>query len=112
MNWRQRALRGAAAGAAATTAMSAVMLASERLGFVSRLPPERIVDAGFDTLGTDPAPPEEHATATVAHYGYGMGNGALFGVVAPSLPIPRARCGLRPGLPAPELRRMGPARGD
>jgi hypothetical protein len=39
MSWTQRAARGAAAGAAATTAMSAVMLGTERAGLARIMRP-------------------------------------------------------------------------
>jgi Family of unknown function (DUF6789) len=90
MSWKQRAVHGAAAGAAATTAMSAVMLGTERAGLVRKPPPERIVEAGLDAGGIRRTETEENAAATVAHYGYGIANGAVFGVLAPYLPLPRS----------------------
>jgi GH15 family glucan-1,4-alpha-glucosidase len=75
---RQRALRGAAAGAIATVAMSGIMLAAQRAGLMKKLPPEKITERTLDVLRIRRSESAEDASATVAHFGYGIGVGALF----------------------------------
>jgi hypothetical protein len=66
------------------------MLGTDRAGLVSKPPPERIVEAGLDATGTRRTETDENALAAVAHYGYGVANGAVFGLLAPYLPLPRS----------------------
>jgi uncharacterized membrane protein YagU involved in acid resistance len=92
-----RALRGAGGGLVATSAMGLVMLAARRLGIVDQLAPEHIVEAGLDAAGADRderSKQAENAASTVAHLAYGMGNGAVFALVAPRLPGPQVARGL------------------
>lgn len=75
-------LTGAGAGAAATLPMSGVLLASQRLGFLGKLPPEKITEAALDTAHVPRDESTEDALSTLAHFGYGAGCGALFAAVA------------------------------
>lgn len=87
MSLAVRAGRGALGGAAATAAMTAVMLAGKRLGRLDRLAPRVIVERPLRAAGvTDDD--RIAATTAVAHLGYGVANGSLFGVLAPHVPGP------------------------
>ena len=78
---------GAAAGVAATAAMSVVMLGAARRGRLRDPAPEIVAENVVP--GMDDAPePVEDAAGTVAHFAFGAGAGALFGALAPSLPGP------------------------
>ncbi|MEV4063506.1 DUF6789 family protein [Nonomuraea dietziae] len=72
--------RGALAGAKATTAMSGVMLAGDRLGLMRDQPPKRIVRA---LLPGHPRTPKqgEKPLAVLMHYAFGAGAGALLALV-------------------------------
>ena len=73
---------GAAAGATATVAMSAVMLGAKRAGISGELPPERITRTAIDRLSARPLDDHtEHAIASVAHLGFGAVAGALFNLL-------------------------------
>jgi hypothetical protein len=68
--------------------MSAVMLAAQKAGAVGTLAPEGIVRAAVPPL--DGAPdPAVNAASTAAHFGYGIGHGVVFDLLAPYLPGPR-----------------------
>jgi Family of unknown function (DUF6789) len=89
-----RLARGAAGGTLATAAMSLVMLASRRLGLVGKLAPEHITEEALAKAGVDRDEAEEDAATTLAHFSYGVANGAVFALVGPHLPGPRAVRGL------------------
>ena len=73
--------RGAAAGAVATAAMSALMLAAGRAGVMGRQPPEAIVRrAGALTAG-EPRGRLADVLAAVAHLGFGAGTGAAYALL-------------------------------
>jgi hypothetical protein len=75
-----RVVQGAVGGAAATAAMSAVMLAGDKLGLMPDQPPKRIVRAALP--GRKYAPkPGERVLGAVAHFGFGMASGALLRLV-------------------------------
>ena len=75
-------LAGAAAGALATVAMSAVMLGAKRAGITGELPPERITRSAFETVVDEPpSDEEEDAAAATAHIGFGAVAGALFALI-------------------------------
>ncbi len=76
---RTAVLRGMGGGTVATVAMSAVMLAAQKAGFMGKLPPEKITEAALDTLHVDRKESTENALTTVAHFAYGIGCGGLFG---------------------------------
>jgi hypothetical protein len=73
-----RSLRGAGAGAAATIAMSAPMLAAQRLGLMGRQPPEAIAAA----VTGDPDSKKTDVLAVAGHLAFGAGSGALYGLAA------------------------------
>jgi len=73
---------GAGAGIGATVVMSALMLAGRRAGLTGELPPERIArEAVQATTGRAARPGEEHAIATIGHFGFGAVAGALYGIL-------------------------------
>jgi len=72
-------LRGATAGAVATVAMSALMLAAKRIGITGTLPPELIARKAVAVAAGDPPREDrEDAVAAVAHIGFGAIAGAAF----------------------------------
>ncbi|GAA0384549.1 hypothetical protein GCM10009530_39270 [Microbispora corallina] len=73
--------RGAAAGLLATGAMSAVMLAGERAGLLPGQPPRHIVRAALPGHRRRPKRGEK-ALGAGAHLAFGMGSGALLGLLA------------------------------
>ena len=82
--------RGAAAGALATVVMSAFMLAAQRAGLMSKLPPKRITEAALDATGARAATGERtlNVLSAAAHVGFGAAAGALFGLGHRSLRLP------------------------
>ena len=94
----ERAGRGAAAGLAATAVMSIVMLAANRRGAVRKPPPEHIVEAGLDVADVDRDERQENVLSTLAHFGYGMGAGALFGLFRPGVALVPPLAGTAYGL--------------
>src|SRR3954452_14131852 len=85
----RRLVRGAAAGAGATAAMSAVMLAFRAVGATDRVAPGVITAAGEAVVGAGVQGPAHHAPPTVSHPAYGTAAGAVFNVVAPRRPAAR-----------------------
>jgi hypothetical protein len=82
MNAVRSLLAGAAAGALATIAMSAVMLVAKRAGITGELPPERITRRAIEAVVDEPPrDDQEDAAAAVAHLGFGAAAGALFAVL-------------------------------
>ena len=72
-------LAGATAGAVATVAMSALMLAAKRIGVTGTLPPELIARQAVEAVAADPpADDQVDAVAAVAHIGFGAVAGAIF----------------------------------
>jgi heme A synthase len=74
-------LKGAFSGALATAAMSGVMVAGERAGLMRGQPPKHI------TRGLLPGAkrlrkPGEGILGALAHFGFGAGAGAVFGLVS------------------------------
>jgi uncharacterized membrane protein YagU involved in acid resistance len=89
----ERIPRGMAAGAlgglGATLVMSAVMLAARRAGLTPQLPPDRIAEEGIEEVKEAPSTEDEEAiVATVTHFAFGAGAGALYGAM--SAPIVRS----------------------
>ena len=80
--------RGAAAGAVATTAMSAVTVAASRFGVVPAEPAQIVVDR---TLGaaSDEAHEHRRGIAVGAHYALGVAAGAVYGVAERRWRLPR-----------------------
>jgi hypothetical protein len=76
---RSGVLRGMGGGAVATVAMSAVMLAAQKAGFMGKLPPEKITETALDSLEVEREESTEDALTTLAHFAFGVGCGGLFG---------------------------------
>ena len=89
---------GGAAGAAATVAMSALMVASQRAGLMGELPPTKVTRASLGAVGLEDAVDETtlNISTGAAHFGFGAGAGALFAVLLRrlSLPVPAALLGV------------------
>lgn len=79
MGWVGRAVRGGAAGVAATAAMTTVFGAAGAWGLMGQKPPEKIVRTLFPTL---PEPGKE-TLAWASHAGYGAAGGALYTALLP-----------------------------
>lgn len=81
-------LDGALGGGIATAGMSAFMLVAGKAGLMGEHPPDIITGAALDAAGVHERK-EEHqdALATVLHFGFGVGCGALFGVLHRRLPF-------------------------
>jgi hypothetical protein len=69
---------GMLAGVAATTAMSALMLAANRAGVMGKTPPAKITERFLDKIGKPQPKTTTRALAAGAHLGYGAVFGALF----------------------------------
>jgi hypothetical protein len=92
---------GARASLAATTAMSGFFLLVHEAGLLGEPPPRKLTRrilrrAGAFSRLTHGAPLD--AAATLAHYGYGMGMGAAYGLIAGRLPTKGARLAAAIGL--------------
>jgi hypothetical protein len=72
---------GIGAGAVATLAMSGVMLGAGRAGLMRKQPPEKITERVLDELHVQRSEPAEDAWSTIAHFGFGMACGGLFGAL-------------------------------
>ena len=84
----KRMLKGAAAGTAATAAMSLLMLGAHRLGLLGEPPPRRLTRRLLSPLG--PLTQSGGAldvTALVAHFSYGASMGSLFGLLPGAKPV-------------------------
>lgn len=82
-------LDGAMGGCVATAAMSALMVAGEKAGFMDRHPPEEIADAVLDAVGVpDSHEKTEDALAVALHFGFGIGMGSLFALLHRRLRLP------------------------
>lgn len=82
---RLRALAaGAGAGAVATLVMTGAMVASERLGLMRRMPPGEISERVVERVqGGEEAPGQVvDLLAPVAHVGFGMAAGSVFGLLS------------------------------
>lgn len=71
--------RGAAAGLAATGAMSVLMHQAHRLGLMGEHPPQRITDHLLHRAGSRPPRPVRRALGTAAHLAFGVGTGTAYG---------------------------------
>ena len=99
----RRLMAGAAAGLAATVPMTAAMqLMHRQLPAAERypLPPRRITMRAADKAGVKAHldEPERLGLTMAAHFGYGTGIGALFGLIAPRRPAEAAAAGAGFGL--------------
>ena len=84
---RQRLTRGALGGATATAAMSATMLALQRLGRSRKLSPRVITERVVSPVRRAPDAVARGAAAA-GHVAFGTAAGAVFGLAAPRLPVP------------------------
>jgi hypothetical protein len=83
-------LQGAVSGLVATGAMSAVMLAAQRLGLVGKLPPRKIVQRWLAAHGVPwHRRRGQHGVATVSHFAFGASAGWVFGLLARALGLRR-----------------------
>ncbi|MFI6600182.1 DUF6789 family protein [Nonomuraea sp. NPDC050536] len=83
---KRELIAGAAGGALATVAMSAVMLAGQRAGLMADQPPKRVVRAMLPGHRHRPKS-GEGVLGVMAHFGFGMASGALFGLVTRGGPV-------------------------
>jgi hypothetical protein len=81
-------LDGALGGAVGTVGMSGLMLAAGKTGLMGEQPPDKIAGAALDTAGVHARDEKEQdAAATLLHFGFGIGCGALFGLLHRRLPF-------------------------
>ncbi|HEY0444313.1 MAG TPA: DUF6789 family protein [Candidatus Limnocylindrales bacterium] len=80
--------RGVAAGIAATAAMSVVLVAAERSGDMSRMPPHEIASNAISKspIGAETSGRARRRLGWVAHFAFGAAAGATFEVVRRRLP--------------------------
>ncbi|MGN9843281.1 DUF6789 family protein [Nonomuraea sp. H19] len=82
-------MRGALGGAAATAAMSVVMIAGSRAGLMREQPPKHITRAALPGHKHRPKP-GEGVLGALAHLGFGITAGALYGLIAKGRRTPAA----------------------
>jgi hypothetical protein len=77
------AISGARSGLEATGTMTAVLGVAQRIGLLGKFPPKRIVERALGVAGVRhrTREPARNALTTLAHFGFGMGSGALFGAI-------------------------------
>ena len=81
-------LDGALGGVLGTAGMSGLMLAAGKAGLMGEHPPDKIAGAALDAVGIhEPDEEAQDAVASVLHLGFGMGCGALFGLLHRRLPF-------------------------
>ncbi|MFC6578008.1 DUF6789 family protein [Planomonospora parontospora] len=74
-------VRGAAGGVLATAVMSVVMVAGEKAGLMGDQPPKRIVRAALPGH-RHRSKPGEGVLGAIAHFGFGAGAGAVYGLLS------------------------------
>lgn len=80
---------GAIGGVAGTVLMSLVMLGAKKVGLMGKLPPKKITEAALQATGEAQASNETVDVLTaIAHFGYGISAGVLFGIVVRRLQPP------------------------
>lgn len=91
MDALSNALRGAAAGAAATGPMTVVMYLARKTGVLAgeEVPPKRITQNLLNKLGIHHEMSQEEVQAvwTAQHVTFGAGAGAVYGLTAGALPV-------------------------
>jgi len=99
--WMQRDVKaildGGLGGAVGTVGMSAFMLAAGKAGLMGEHPPDMIAGAALDAVGVQQRDKgTQDALATLLHFGFGIGSGALFGLLHRRLPfrVPAALHGM------------------
>lgn len=77
------AASGALAGVEATGAMTAVLGVAQRVGLLGRFPPKKIVNRALAAtrVRRHASEPERHALTALAHFGFGLAAGAVFGLI-------------------------------
>lgn len=81
-------LDGGLGGAVGTVGMSALMLAAGKAGLLGEHPPDTIAGAALDVVGIHGQGEEQQdALAILLHFGFGIGTGALFGLLHRRLPF-------------------------
>jgi hypothetical protein len=80
-------VRGTAGGVLATAVMSVVMVAGEKAGLMGDQPPKRIVRAALPGHRHRPKP-GEGVLGAIAHFGFGAGAGALYGLLSRGRRVP------------------------
>jgi hypothetical protein len=79
---------GALGGAVGTVGMSSLMLAAGKAGLMGEHPPDKIAGAALDAAGVHARDEEaQDAAAMLLHFGFGIGSGALFGLLHRRLPF-------------------------
>jgi hypothetical protein len=92
-------LRGGAAGAVGTVAMTALMLAAGRAGLVGRQPPEAITRTAVErATGIEPRGATADALSSLTHLGFGVGAGVVYAALPASERLPAAARGAVYGL--------------
>jgi hypothetical protein len=84
-------LADAAGGAIATAAMSAVMIAGDRVGLLGEPPPTTVARAALREAGVDRPSDAAGVVAPLAHLWFGAQGGVAFGVIrrfVPGVPGP------------------------
>jgi Family of unknown function (DUF6789) len=99
-SWLARALRGGAAGVAATAAMSVVQLAARAGDTSDDTEPELITETSLQRAGVGLPEAAEDALSVWAHLAFGTACGAAYALVEPALPprIDRVGAGAAFGL--------------
>jgi hypothetical protein len=100
-------IRGAATGTFATALMSLLMLGARKLGITGTLPPEKITSRVLNRAGITRNAQQQDHLATVMHFGFGAGAGALFGGAAKRVPVPSVPLGMAYGTAIWGLSYMG-----
>jgi hypothetical protein len=84
----QAVLDGALGGALGTAGMSGLMLPAGKAGLMGEHPPDKIAGAALEAVGIhEPDEEAQDAVASVLHLGFGMGCGALFGLLHCRMPF-------------------------
>ena len=92
-------LADAASGAIATAAMSAVMIAGDRVGLLGEPPPTTVAKAALGEAGVDRPSAAAGMVAPLAHLWFGAQGGMTFGVIRRFVPgVPGAILGVLFGL--------------
>jgi hypothetical protein len=92
-------IEGAAGGAVATVAMSALMLVGDRIGLMSDQPPTAVTRRALQEAGVDRPAEAASAVAPVAHLAFGILGGVVYAIGRRLLPgVPAWVSGIAFGL--------------
>lgn len=90
---------GATGGAIATVAMSAIMVAGDRMGLMGEQPPMAITRAALVDAGVDRPSAPARLIAPLAHLAFGATAGLIYGLIRRLVPrVPGGLLGLMFGL--------------